>query len=162
MIVVSGLAVGIDTVAHMTAIEAGGRTVAVIGTSLEQAYPSENAELQNLIARDHLLVSQFPPGVRTTPKNFPIRNRTMALLTNATVIVEAGERSGTVYQGWEALRLGRLLFLMESVVRDTRLTWPREMLRYGAQVLSRANLEDSLSDIPAVASRVGAELDAVY
>lgn len=162
MAVVSGLAVGIDTAAHKTAIEAGGRTIAVLGTSLEQIYPGENADLQALIGREHLLVSQFPTGTTTTPKNFPIRNRTMALLTDATVIVEAGEGSGTLHQGWEALRLGRLLFLMESVVLDTRLTWPQEMIDYGAQVLSRANLDDSLADIPAVTSRVGAELDAVY
>lgn len=162
MIVVSGLAAGIDTRAHTAAVEAGGRTVAVLGTPLDQAYPAENKALQDLIARDHLLVSQFPPGSKTTPKNFPIRNRTMALLTDATVIVEAGEGSGTLHQGWEALRLGRLLFLMESVTQDSSLKWPQEMLRYGAQVLSRSNLDESLADIPAVTSRVGVELDALY
>jgi DNA processing protein len=87
-----------------------------------------------------------------TPKNFPIRNRTMALLTDATVIVEAGEKSGTLHQGWEALRLGRLLFLMENVVNDPALSWPKEMIHYGAQVISRSNLEEVLSDIPAVTS----------
>lgn len=162
MIVVSGLAAGIDTRAHTAAIEAGGRTIAVLGTSIDQVYPTENKALQELIAQDHLLVSQFSSDIKTTPKNFPIRNRTMALLTDATVIVEAGEGSGTLHQGWEALRLGRLLFLMESVTRDSRLTWPQEMLRYGAQVLSRSNLDESLADIPAVTSRVGVELDALY
>jgi DNA processing protein len=86
----------------------------------------------------------------------------MALLTDATVIVEAGESSGTLHQGWEALRLGRLLFLMESVTQDSSLKWPQEMLRYGAQVLSRRNLDESLADIPAVTSRVGVEHDALY
>jgi DNA processing protein len=162
MIVVSGLAAGIDTQAHTSAIEAGGRTIAVLGTALDEVYPKENKALQEAIGRDHLLVSQFSPGANTTPKNFPIRNRTMALLTDATVIVEAGEGSGTLHRGWEALRLGRLLFLMESVTRDSRLTWPQEVLRYGAQVLSRSNLDESLADIPAVTSRVGVELDALY
>jgi DNA processing protein len=162
MIVVSGLAAGIDARAHGAAIEAGGRTIAVLGTSLDQAYPAENKSLQDRIGREHLLVSQFPLGAHTTPKNFPIRNRTMALLTDATVIVEAGEGSGTLHQGWEALRLGRLLFLMESVTQDPGLEWPKEMLQYGAQILSRSNLDESLADIPAVTSRVGVELDALY
>lgn len=150
MIVVSGLAAGIDTAAHTAAIEAGGRTIAVLGTPLDQAYPKENAELQARIAREHLVVSQFASGAAVTPKNFPIRNRTMALLTDATVIVEAGEKSGTLHQGWEALRLGRKLFLMESVANDQSLSWPREMIAYGAEILARENLEDTLADLPAV------------
>ena len=152
MIVVSGLAAGIDTAAHTAAIEAGGRTIAVLGTPLDTAYPRENAELQSLIMAQHLAVSQFAAGAATTPKSFPQRNKTMALLTDATVIVEAGEKSGTLHQGWEALRLGRLLFLMESVARDPTLTWPAEMIHYGAQVLSRTNLEAALEDIPQVTS----------
>jgi len=153
MVVVSGLAEGIDTAAHTTAMESGGRTIAVLGTPLDKAYPAVNRDLQEKIAAGHLLVSQFRPGTPVTPKNFPFRNRTMALLTDATVIVEAGEKSGTVHQGWEALRLGRLLFLMESVAHDSRLSWPKEMMEYGAQVLSRENLEDELAELPALTSR---------
>src|SRR5579883_2145947 len=78
IIVVSGLAAGIDRAAHEAAIEASGDTIAVLGTSLEECYPKENQELQERIGREHLLVSQFPSGYPTTPKNFPIRNRTMA------------------------------------------------------------------------------------
>jgi DNA processing protein len=77
-----------------------------------------------------------------------MRNRTMALLSDATVIVEAGEKSGTLHQGWEALRLGRLLFLMESVTKDPSLSWPAEMIHYGAQVLTRENVELALEEIP--------------
>jgi DNA processing protein len=150
MVVVSGLAEGIDTAAHTAALEAGGSTIAVLGTPLEVAYPKANAALQARIAREHLLVSEFPAGAAVQPRNFPIRNRTMALLTDATVIVEASERSGTRHQGWEALRLGRQLFLLESVAKDPALTWPADMVRYGAQVLSRENLEASLTAIPAV------------
>jgi len=158
IIVVSGLAEGVDTAAHQAAIDAGGRTIAVLGTPLDQAYPKDNLELQALIGREHLLVSQFPAGYRTQPGSFPMRNRTMALLTDATVIVEAGEKSGTVHQGWEALRLGRLLFLLESVANDPQLSWPREMIRYGAQVLSRESLADALQDIPTVTAYRGHEL----
>jgi DNA processing protein len=153
MIVVSGLAEGIDTAAHTATIEAGGRTIAVIGTPLDQVYPKANAELQARLMREHLVVSQFPAGYRTQPKSFPMRNRTMALLTDATVIVEAGEKSGTLHQGWEALRLGRQLFLMESVAMDPALTWPAEMIRYGAHVLRRESLDEALADLPSVTVR---------
>jgi len=156
--VVSGLAKGIDTAAHTAAIEAGGHTIAVLGTPLDQFYPKENRELQERLMAEQLVVSQFPIGYPVTPKNFPIRNRTMALLTDATVIVEAGEKSGTVHQGWEALRLGRLLFLMENVVNDRALSWPKEMMHYGAQVLSRNNLDVALFDIPAVTQRFHGDL----
>jgi hypothetical protein len=104
----------------------------VLGTPLDQFYPKGNHDLQQTLMREHLVVSQFPLGYPVTPKNFPIRNRTMALLTDATVIVEAGEKSGTVHQGWEALRLGRLLFLLESVAMEPALSWPKEMIHYGA------------------------------
>ena len=108
------------------AIEAKGWTVAVIGTPLSKSYPRENADLQALIQREHLCISQFPEGYPTTPGNFPIRNRTMALISDAMVI-EAGETSGTINQGWEALRLGRGVFLSKSLSENKSLTWPREM-----------------------------------
>ncbi len=149
IVVVSGLAYGIDRAAHEAAIEAGGSTIAVLGTPLDKHYPEENADLQDRIGREYLLVSQFEFDKPVQPKNFPIRNRTMALLTDATVIVEAGEKSGTLHQGWEALRLGRVLFLMESVAEDPKLSWPAEMMRYGAQVLSRDNLALVIENLPA-------------
>jgi DNA processing protein len=161
IIVVSGLAAGIDTAAHTTALEAGGRTIAVIGTPLDQSYPRENAVLQARLVQGQLVVSQFDSGSAVRPKNFPIRNRTMALLTDATVIVEAGEKSGTVNLGWEALRLGRLLFLLESVAVDPALSWPKLMIHHGAQVLSRGNLEAALQDIPAITQFRPDELHAI-
>jgi DNA processing protein len=130
--VVSGLAAGIDTTAHRTAIESGGRTVAVLGTALSETYPPDNRELQFIIMREHLVVSQFPEKTPIQKKNFPQRNRTMALLSDASVIVEAGEGSGTLSQGWETLRLGRPLFLLQSVIENPSLRWPAEMAEYGA------------------------------
>jgi DNA processing protein len=147
--VVSGLAEGIDTVAHETAIAAGGRTIAVLGTPLGKAYPAKNKRLLEAIKRNHLAVSQFPEGYAYKKENFPRRNRTMALISDATVIVEAGEKSGTRHQGWEALRLGRLVFIMENVAENPDLSWPREMIGYGAQVLRREDLPEILYDIPA-------------
>lgn len=147
-VIVSGLARGVDTCAHRTAIEAGGRTIAVIGTPLGSFYPRENEELQRKIMAEHLVISQFPEGAQAERKNFAIRNKTMALVSHATVIVEAGEGSGTLHHGWEALRLGRPLFLLESLVKRADLKWPRAMLDYGAQVLTRGNIDVLLECLP--------------
>lgn len=90
MTVVSELARGIDTAAHRAALDAGGRTVAVIGTGISQAYPPENRALQDEIARCGLVLSQFRPGARPDRRSFPIRNATMSGYGLATVVVEAG------------------------------------------------------------------------
>lgn len=153
-IVVSGLADGVDTVAHETAIAHGGRTVAVLGTGLDKAYPTKNEALLKQIIAGHAAVTQFAEGSAPARKHFPMRNRTMALLTDATIIVEASEKSGTRHQGWEALRLGRALFLMESVASDASLSWPGEMISYGAEVLSRENLKLVLENIPQATTKV--------
>lgn len=129
VVVVSGLAKGIDAAAHRAAIEAGGRTIAVIGTPLDKAYPAEHAELQERIWREHLLVSQFAPGTRVFPSNFPARNLLMAALTNATAIVEASDTSGSLHQAAECARLGRPLFIAKSLAENPKLTWPRRFLK---------------------------------
>lgn len=72
----------------------------------------------------------------------------MALLAHATVIVEAAEKSGTLHQAWEALRLGRPLFVLESVMKDSSLAWPKEVEAFGAQVLSEATLDDMIEQLP--------------
>ena len=146
--VVSGLAEGIDTVAHETAIEMGGNTIAVLGTPLSKAYPRRNKDLLDKIMRDHLAISEFPEGHPLKRGNFPRRNRTMALISDATVIVEASEKSGTRHQGWEAIRIGRFLYIMQNVVQNDNLGWPQEMIKYGAQELRPEDLPHILSDIP--------------
>ncbi len=155
-VIVSGLAEGIDTAAHQAAIDNRGRTIAVLGTPIDKCYPATNRALQDRIAREHLVISQFPVGMRTYPSFFPIRNRTMALISDATVIVEAGATSGTQSQAWEALRLGRQIFLAKSLAEGKPAKWVHDLLGYGAQVLSDDTLElllealpsRSLSDLP--------------
>lgn len=147
-VIVSGMAEGIDTVAHQNALNENGRTIAVLGSPLDAPYPASNRYLFERIVAEGLVVSQFATGSAIQPKNFPIRNRTMALLSHATVIVEAGEKSGTLHQAWEALRLGRPLFLLESVADDATLTWPAKVQHYGAQVLSEQNLDEFLNLLP--------------
>ena len=128
VVVVSGLAEGIDTAALTGGMGAGGEVVAVIGTPLDTAYPAKNARLQEMIYRDHLLISQFPTGQRVFPSNFPARNRTMAALSDASVVIEASDTSGTLHQAAECQRLGRWLVIARSVVDDPSLTWPAKFL----------------------------------
>lgn len=126
--VVSGLAKGVDTAALTSAISNGGRVAAVIGTPLDKAYPAENALLQQQIYAHHLLMSPFKIGDRVFRSNFPVRNRVMAALSDATVIIEASDTSGTLHQAAECVRLKRWLFIARSVVDDQTLTWPTNFL----------------------------------
>lgn len=150
--VVSGLAEGIDTIAHKTAIELGGRTITVLGTPLNKSFPASNKALQEEIAEHHLAISQFPEGYPTTKEAFPRRNRTMALISDATIIIEANPKSGTRHQGWEALRIGRMLYILENVLAMPGNTWANEMLQYGAISLGRDQLEEAIVSIPSFTS----------
>ena len=86
--------------------------------------------------REHLVISQFPSGSPVRPTNFVLRDRTMALLSHATIIVEAKDDSGSLHTGWEVLRLSRALFIWKGVLADRSLKVPRKMLDYGALELS--------------------------
>jgi DNA processing protein len=146
VITVSGLAEGIDTAVHEATIKAHGMTIAVLGTPLNKTYPLKNFKLQQEIMHSHLAVSQFPIGRPIARQNFVLRNRTMALISNATIIVEALDTSGSLHQGWEALRLGRSLFIWKSILNNPRLTWPEKMLRYGA--IKLFDPEDVFESLP--------------
>jgi len=125
----SGLALGVDTAAHTAALAAGGSTVAVVGTPLDRAYPAENASLQETIYTHHLLISPFRAGERTYRSSFPKRNRVMAALSDATVIVEASDTSGSLHQAAECVRLGRWLFIAKSLAENRDLEWPKKFLK---------------------------------
>lgn len=136
--VVSGLAKGIDAAAHQAAIAHGGRTISVVGTPLGTCYPKEHAELQETIAKNHLLISQVPVlryARQAPPQNrlfFPERNVTMSALTEGTIIVEAGETSGTLTQARAALHQGRKLFILDSCFQRADITWPARFEAEGA------------------------------
>ncbi|MGH2850838.1 MAG: DNA-processing protein DprA [Solirubrobacteraceae bacterium] len=115
-IIVSGLAAGIDTAAHLAAFEDAGRTVAVIGTGIREAFPKGNADLQARIAREGLLVSQFWPEQGPRRWTFPQRNAVMSGFARATVVVEAGKTSGARMQARLASEHGRPVFLLESLL----------------------------------------------
>lgn len=136
--IISGLARGIDTIAHKTTIEMKGKTIGVIGTPITKNYPPENKELQEIIAKNFLLISQVPI-VRYLKQNykinrifFPERNKTMSALSQATVIVEAGETSGTLIQARAAIEQGRKLFILDSCFNNNNITWPKRFEKMGA------------------------------
>lgn len=110
-VVISGLAAGIDREAHLGALGQGRRTVAVIGTGIERAYPKENKHLQEEIATRHLVVSQFLPDAPPTKTSFPMRNAVMAAWARATLVIDADERSGAAMQARLTVEQGGRLFL---------------------------------------------------
>ena len=136
--VVSGLAAGVDRVAHDTALEENGRTIAVLGTPLSHAYPRAHEALQRHLARHFLVISQVPlrryesQDYHRNRLFFPERNVTMSALTEATLIVEASETSGTLIQARAALRQHRKLFVLDSCFRNPLLTWPVRLAEQGA------------------------------
>ncbi|MDP9092398.1 MAG: DNA-protecting protein DprA [Actinomycetota bacterium] len=155
--VIAGLAQGVDTAAHRAALLARGRTVAVLGCGLEYVYPASNSELGRQICREGLVLSQFMPSLPPTPSSFPLRNATMSAYGYATIVVEAGEYSGTRIQAREGVAHGRPVILDNSVVVGTR--WGRDLLsRPGihvatsprhavAHVLTVLRLEDQIDRI---------------
>lgn len=152
--VVSGLAAGIDTAAHIAALDAGGRTVAVLGTGINRVYPAANRDLQERIACVGLVLSQFWPDAPATKKSFPLRNATMSGYGRATIVVEAGETSGARIQARVGVEHGRAVILRECVVRANE--WARVLQhRPGVHVVS------SVDEVLGVVDALCPDLDDV-
>ncbi|MGH2996381.1 MAG: DNA-processing protein DprA [Gaiellaceae bacterium] len=144
-VVVSGLARGIDAEAHRGALEAGGVTVAVLGCGIDRDYPRGNAELARRICEQGLIVSEYGPGVEPAPWRFPARNRILAGLALATIVVEARERSGALITADFALELGRDVFAVPGEITSALSVGTNDLLRQGAAPLVAA--EDVLDAI---------------
>jgi DNA processing protein len=153
LVVVSGLARGIDGEAHRGALEAGGTTVAVLGCGIDRDYPAAHAELARQVAERGLVVSEYAPGVEPAPWRFPARNRIVAGLCAATVVVEARERSGALITADLALEEGREVFAVPGEITSCLSAGSNALLHLGATPLTRAGdvLESfGLSAEPAV------------
>jgi DNA processing protein len=138
LVVVSGLARGVDGEAHRGTLEAGGATVAVLGCGIDRDYPAAHRPLAREVAADGLIVSEYAPGIEPAPWRFPARNRIVAGLCAATVVVEARERSGALITADFALEEGREVFAVPGEITSTLSAGTNALLRLGATPLTAA------------------------
>lgn len=138
VVVVSGLARGIDAAAHIAALDAGGKTIAVLGTGIDVVYPTEHRELTERIARDGLLVTEFLPGAPPEVFHFPRRNRIISGLSRGVVVVEAAERSGSLITARLAADQGREVMVVPGPVLGGRNRGAHALIRDGAKLVESA------------------------
>jgi DNA processing protein len=144
--IVSGLARGIDTAAHQSALAAGGRTLAVLGCGVDVVYPPENGPLSRAIESNGAIVSQFPPGMPALAGHFPARNRTLAGLALGVVVVEAAERSGALITAGFAGDLGRETFAVPGRITSPTSVGTHRLIQDGAKLVTC--WQDIVSELP--------------
>ena len=135
-VIVSGLARGIDTAAHVASLKNGGKTIAVIGTGLSHYYPKENRELQDYIAKNHLLLSEYAPDEQALKYHFPERNRIIAGLSRAVLVAEAKLRSGSLITCERALEEGRDIFAVPGSILDGKSDGCHHLIQEGAKCVT--------------------------
>ncbi|MBF8268114.1 MAG: processing protein [Dehalococcoidia bacterium] len=134
--IVSGLARGIDSIAHRAALEAGGRTIAVLANGLDTVYPPENASLAQEIVQRGALVSEYPPGTHPAAQNFPRRNRILSGLTPGTLVIEAGEVSGTLWTTSHALEQNREVMAVPGSILSPASRGANRLIQQGAKLVT--------------------------
>jgi DNA processing protein len=137
--IVSGLARGVDTYAHRAALNAGGRTIAVLGSGLDRMYPDENRALADQIAESGAILSEFPLGTPPDATNFPRRNRIVSGLARATLVVEADLKSGAMITATQAAEQGRDVFAVPGSIFSPFSAGPNQLIREGARVVTEAS-----------------------
>jgi len=147
MVVVSGMARGIDSAAHRGALEVGGKTVAVLGSGLDVIYPRENKKLAERIAEQGAIVSEFPLGTPPVPENFPVRNRIISGLSLGVVIVEAAEYSGSLITARLALEQNREVFAVPGNITSPQSFGPNLLIKQGAKLVDQ--WRDVVEEFPA-------------
>ncbi|VTT06309.1 DNA processing Smf protein [Streptococcus gordonii] len=135
LIIVSGLARGIDTAAHMAALQNGGRTIAVIGTGLDVFYPKANKKLQAYIGKNHLVLSEYGPGEQPLKFHFPERNRIIAGLCRGVIVAEAKMRSGSLITCERAMEEGRDVFAIPGSILDGKSDGCHHLIQEGAKCI---------------------------
>jgi DNA processing protein len=137
LVVTSGLARGVDSASHRGALEAKGKTVAVLGSGIDVIYPRENKKLADDIARSGALVSEFPLGTGPTPQNFPIRNRIISGLSLGVVVVEAAEYSGSLITARLALEQNREVYAVPGNITSAQSFGPNHLIKQGAKLVDQ-------------------------
>ncbi|MBO5898277.1 MAG: DNA-processing protein DprA [Clostridia bacterium] len=143
-VIVSGMALGIDSVAACAALEAGGTTVAILGSGIDVPYPTEHAKFQEIIESRGVVMTEFAPGVRPLGHHFPMRNRLISGLAQGTLIVDADEGSGALITADRALAQGRALYAVPANIGDRNASGTNRLIREGAHVVLAA--EDILNE----------------
>lgn len=147
--VVSGLADGIDTAAHCACLDAGGRTIAVVGTGIDRVYPARNHSLCQRVVEQGLVVSEYPAGTHAHRSHFPQRNRIIAGLCRATIVVEAPKRSGALITAYAANEYCRDVYVVPGALDNPKVRGGLELIGQGAQViLDEYHLLDLLGAMP--------------
>jgi len=145
IIIVSGLARGIDTLAHRAALDSGGKTIAVLASGLDIVYPAENAKLAQTIMEQGALVSEYPLGVRPKAENFPLRNRIMSGLSLGVLVVEAGERSGALITAFQAVEQNREVFAIPGSILSPASKGTNRLIQEGAKLVQ--NCADIIEEL---------------
>lgn len=135
-VIVSGLARGIDTSAHLSALKNGGTSIAVIGCGLDVYYPKENRSLQDYMGKNHLVLSEYPPGEAPLKYHFPERNRIIAGLSQGVIVAEAKMRSGSLITCERALEEGRDVFAIPGNILDGKSDGCHHLIKEGAKCIS--------------------------
>ena len=157
--VVSGLAKGIDAISHKAALEAGGRTLAVVGGGLDSVYPSENTDLAKRIVEHGALISEYPPGTRPRPENFPRRNRILSGLCLGVLVVEASETSGALITAQLALEQNREVFAIPGSILSPASSGTNRLIQAGAKCVTLVS--DILEELNLTAAAHQMEMKAV-
>jgi DNA processing protein len=144
--IVSGLARGIDAAAHRAALDAGGATIAVLGTGIDVIYPRHHKRLFHDIAARGLVLTEFPPGTPPLPPHFPIRNRVISGLAHGTMIVEATGRSGSLITARTAAEQGREVFAVPGSIFSPGSEGTHRLIQYGAKLIH--DVHDVLEELP--------------
>ena len=148
--IVSGLAMGVDKIAHETALETGGKTIAVLGGGFNHIYPTMNENLAKTISEKGLLISEYRPSVRPTAYNFPVRNRIIAGLSDGILITEAGEKSGALHTKEYSLECGRDVFVIPGNITSAKSAVTNRLLKsmQSALVTSYEDILEAYSITP--------------
>jgi DNA processing protein len=143
--VVSGMARGIDTIAHVSSVTSGGRTIAVLGSGIDTVYPPENRGLMEKIAESGYVVSEFPLGTKPNRENFPIRNRLISGLSLGVLVVEATRESGSLITAQHALEQNREVFAVPGSIISPNSSGTNDLIKRGAKLIERT--EDIIEEL---------------
>lgn len=159
--IVSGMAIGTDSIAHKTVLEYSGKTIAVLGSGFGNVFPKENIDLfENIIENDGLVITEFEYEMKPLKENFPKRNRIVTALSEGILVIEAGYRSGSSITAKNAIEQGKLVFALPGILDSTVGVGVNNLIKKGA--ILTTNIEDILSRYPQFLNRLRKEVKKIY